>query len=208
MWLKRYQKIKMKQTILLVCAALVVTLLSMALMVGLDALGAKADAVPGIYPATPLPPAIDLAQPAPVTAPSAPLASATPSLLVGDPPYKLDFAQMYSGRSVRYGLTLSDYLKALDGQQVTMEGYMAPPLKIALDFFVLTEVPMSLCPFCSSNADWPDNIVLVYMNGQTVESTSSPIRVTGRLEVGSKVDDQTGFVSQVRIYADRMEVVN
>lgn len=44
---------------------------------------------------------------------------------------------------------------------MTISGYMAPPLTPTIRFFVLTEVPMSVCPFCSSDADWPDNIIVV-----------------------------------------------
>jgi hypothetical protein len=32
-----------------------------------------------------------------------------------------------------------------------------------------------------------------------------PIRVEGRLEIGTKTDPETGFVSLIRIYADRIE---
>jgi hypothetical protein len=149
--------------------------------------------------------------PLPLTTPSlaaTAVADASTAKLEGNPPYFLTFSQMYSGRSIREGLTMSDYLKALNGKQVQMEGYMAPPLKPALTFFVLTEVPMSLCPFCSSTADWPDNIILVYLNGMTTQPTVHPIRVTGRLEIGSQVDAETGFVSMVRMYADKMEVLD
>ena len=68
-----------------------------------------------------------------------------------------------------------------------MRGFMAPPLKAEAKFFVLTEIPMSICPFCSSDADWPDNIVVVYLDekqtfvqpnaadrGRTARSRSAP----------------------------------
>lgn len=159
-------------------------------------------AASGITLVTPLPP-----DGAVVTASPIAVAELVNGKLSGSAPYTLQFTQMYAGRSVRYGLTLSDYLKALDGQSVTMEGYMAPPLKSDLKFFVLTEVPMSLCPFCSSNADWPDNIIAVYMNSASVPPTVHPVKITGRLEIGSKVDDATGFVSMIRVYADKLEVL-
>ncbi|WP_252973391.1 hypothetical protein [Thermus thermophilus] len=89
-----------------------------------------------------------------------------------------------------------------------MTGWMAPPLKPKLDFFVLTKVPLATCPFCSTAADWPPDIVLVIMpKGQEAKPTTRCIRVTGRLDIGVKEDSQTGFVSLVRIYADRVEEV-
>ena len=81
-----------------------------------------------------------------------------------------------------------------------MAGYMAPPLTPTVRFFVLTEVPMSVCPFCSSDADWPDNIIVVKVNEDiTALPYDVPITVTGILEMGSETDEETGFVSQVRI---------
>jgi hypothetical protein len=84
-----------------------------------------------------------------------------------------------------------------------MVGYMAPPLKPRLTFFVLTKVPMASCPFCSNAVDWPPDIVLVYLP-KTIQQkvTTAPLKVTGRLEIGVKEDEETGFVSLVRIYAD------
>lgn len=77
---------------------------------------------------------------------------------------------------------------------------MAPPLKAEAKFFVLTERPMALCPFCSSDADWPPDIVVVYLDrAQTFEQANARIEVTGELELGSWTDPETGFVSLVRI---------
>src|SRR5215468_721962 len=54
--------------------------------------------------------------------------------------------------------------KELAGKPVEMRGYMAPPLKPEVDFFVLTSLPMAVCPFCDSAAAWPEDIVLVFLN--------------------------------------------
>jgi hypothetical protein len=111
----------------------------------------------------------------------------------------LAFDELYGTVSV-LGLTFSDKLKALEGQRVRMKGFMAPPLKAEAKFFVLTERPMALCPFCSSDADWPADIVVVYLDhAQTFEQANARIEVTGRLEIGSWTDPETGFVSQVRV---------
>ncbi|MDQ0318182.1 hypothetical protein QO002_000320 [Pararhizobium capsulatum DSM 1112] len=59
---------------------------------------------------------------------------------------------------------------------------------------------MSLCPFCSSDADWPDNIVVVYLDEkQTFVQPSQTIEVEGTLEYGSWTDPETGFVSLLRL---------
>jgi hypothetical protein len=85
---------------------------------------------------------------------------------------------------------------------------MAPPLKPSLNFFVLTLQPMAICPFCDSDASWPSNIVVVYLKGRkTIEATTNALQVTGTLDIGRHVDETTGFVSQIRIYADTIEQI-
>ena len=111
----------------------------------------------------------------------------------------LDFSDMYSGASSE-GLVFSDTLNSLNGSEVTMTGFMAPPLKPSINFFVLTETPMAVCPFCSTDADWPYNMVVVYVNG-SVDALpyDQEVPVTGTLDLGSYMDGDTGFVSQVRL---------
>jgi hypothetical protein len=114
-------------------------------------------------------------------------------------PSPLTFDEMY-GKIGVLGLEFSEKLKALAGKEIRMKGFMAPPLKAEASFFVLTEIPMALCPFCSSDSDWPDNIVVVYLSEkQTFVQPSTTIDVTGTLEHGSWTDPETGFVSLVRI---------
>ncbi len=111
----------------------------------------------------------------------------------------LSFDELY-GKFGVLGLEFSEKVKALAGRQISMRGFMAPPLKAEAQFFVLTEIPMSLCPFCSSDADWPDNIAVVYLDEkQTFVQPSQTIEVRGILEYGSWTDPETGFVSLLRL---------
>jgi hypothetical protein len=123
-------------------------------------------------------------------------------------PVALTFDEFYDGYNIRTGLILSDKLLSLDGQSVRMEGYMAPPLKPELDYFVLTRVRLAFCPFCTTAADWPDDIALIYLPDQTTAATLNPVRISGRIEVGASVDQETGMVSLVRIYADTLEILS
>lgn len=120
-------------------------------------------------------------------------------------PVGITFDEFYAGFDMRKGLTLSDKLMSLDGVEVVMEGYMAPPLKPELDWFVLTRIRLEVCPFCSSGADWPMDIAVVYVEDGTVVATQAPVRIQGRMEVGTAVDPETGMVSLVRIYASDVE---
>jgi hypothetical protein len=119
----------------------------------------------------------------------------------------LTFDELYGKVSV-LGLAFSDKVKALNSKTVSMRGFMAPPLKAEAKFFVLTEIPMALCPFCSSDADWPSNIVVVYIDDKTTfVPPSRLIEVTGTLEVGSWTDPETGFVSLLRLVHSSFETV-
>lgn len=111
----------------------------------------------------------------------------------------LTFAELY-GPVTASGIQLSAAAQALVGKQVSLQGFMAPPLKAESDFFVLTRTPMSSCPFCSGAADWPVDIVMVSL-GRAAETigASDVITVSGQLDAGLKVDPATGFASLVRI---------
>ena len=131
----------------------------------------------------------------------------TSSLAQQPAPVQIKFSELYGKVTIR-GLEFSPKLLEAAGRRVEILGYMAPPLKPRIEFFVLTKTPMSTCPFCSTAADWPPDIVLIYApkNNQLL-SLSGPIRVRGRLELGSKEDASTGFVSLIRVYADEVEAV-
>lgn len=88
----------------------------------------------------------------------------------------------------------------LAGKAVEMQGYMAPPLKPEIDFFVLTRIPMAFCPYCDTEASWPDDMILVYV-GQDMSPVpfNDLIKVSGVLEIGTKTDEKTGFVSRARL---------
>lgn len=122
-------------------------------------------------------------------------------------PTTIAFSELYGSVS-SLGIEFSEKLARCDGQRVSMVGFMAPPLKPTIRFFVLTQDPMSICPFCSSDADWPADIIVVYLSDPVMALPfDRPIRVTGQLSLGTSVDEETGFVSLVRIQADTLEEI-
>jgi len=111
---------------------------------------------------------------------------------------ELKFSELYK-QSVT-GLSFTHNLLSLTDKSVSVTGFMAPPLRATGNFFVLTKIPVSLCPFCNSDADWPADILVVYLKAeQSFTQRNRPLVVTGRLEIGSFTDPSTGFVSQVRL---------
>jgi hypothetical protein len=94
----------------------------------------------------------------------------------------------------------SDLALASKGQRLTVAGFMAPPLKADSVFFVLTKMPMAVCPFCEPGTPWPEDILAVYAKRVVdVIPFNVPITVTGVLELGDAVDPELGFYSKVRL---------
>jgi hypothetical protein len=114
---------------------------------------------------------------------------------------QLKFTELYKGAGI-LGMQMSDKLLSLEGKRVEIAGFMAPPLKAEATFFVLTSEPVLLCPFCNSEADWPADIIVVYLeDALRFVQYNQAILTSGTLEIGSKLDPQTGFVSQIRLMA-------
>jgi hypothetical protein len=108
---------------------------------------------------------------------------------------EISFGDLYERQTV-----FSELAESLDGQAVSMVGFMAPPLKAEATFFVLTRMPLSVCPFCETEADWPSDIVVIYTDEPiSVVPFNFPIRVEGTLQLGTTKDPEMGFVSRVRI---------
>lgn len=96
--------------------------------------------------------------------------------------------------------SFSDLALVNEGQRVTVEGFMAPPLKAEMAFFVLTKMPMAVCPFCETEAEWPEDILAIYTKRRVnVIPFNVKIETRGVLELGGYTDPATGFVSRVRL---------
>ncbi len=107
----------------------------------------------------------------------------------------LKVSDLYAGAGA-----LSKQATDLEGKDVQFQGFMAPPLKPDSKFFVLTTIPMAVCPFCAEISEWPEDIVVIYAK-RVIETVPFDIKVaaTGKLSLGEWIDPQTGFVSKVRV---------
>jgi len=96
--------------------------------------------------------------------------------------------------------SFSKRAQELQGKAIEIQGFMAPHLKVASDFFILSNTPVETCPFCASEGEWIDSIVFVRMKsrGEAI-SPGRVINTVGRLEIGAETDAETGFVSRVRL---------
>ncbi|MGP3698531.1 hypothetical protein [Rhodobacter sp. NSM] len=97
-------------------------------------------------------------------------------------------------------LSFSPRALAAEGAEIAVWGYMAPPLKAESTFFVLTNRPMAVCPFCEPGMPWPDDILAVRAKRVVdVVPFNVPIVARGTLELGDEVDPELGFYSKVRL---------
>lgn len=97
-------------------------------------------------------------------------------------------------------LSFSGLALEMQDHRLAVRGFMAPPLKANSVFFVLTNRPMAVCPFCEPGMPWPDDILAVYARRIVeVEPFNVPIVVEGTLELGDATDPELGFYSKVRL---------
>ena len=97
-------------------------------------------------------------------------------------------------------MSFSDLALSLEGERIGVAGFMAPPLRAETRFWVLTDTPQAVCPFCDDAAFWPDDILAIYSKRfLKVAAYDLPIVSTGTLRLGEDKSAETGFVSRARL---------
>ena len=91
-----------------------------------------------------------------------------------------------------------DYLKTIDGQTVTISGYMATSSPVDGSFMFLMNLPYQSCPFCVPNTSQLSNTMEIYpRKGEAFSYTAQAIQVVGTLMVSESEDkpftDQYGY---------------
>lgn len=109
--------------------------------------------------------------------------------------------------------TLSyDYLKTLDGENITINGYIATSSPVDGSFIFLMNMPYQSCPFCVPNTTELSNTIEVYpKKNQKFDYTASAVKVTGKLEVAPSVDqfftDPYGYQFNFKIVDAEYEIL-
>lgn len=81
-------------------------------------------------------------------------------------------------------------LKAMDGNTVTINGYMATSSPVDGGYIFLMNLPYQSCPFCVPNTSQLSNTMAVYApDGESFTYTTQAIKVVGKLEVADKEDE-------------------
>lgn len=90
-------------------------------------------------------------------------------------------------------------LKQLDGQEITMIGFMATASPLNGEYIYLMNMPYQNCVFCLPNTTQLVNTMPVYAkSGKTITYTDVPVKVTGTLSFGDTTDS-VGYSYQYRI---------
>ena len=83
-----------------------------------------------------------------------------------------------------------DYLKTIDGERVTINGYMATSSPVDGSFMFLMNMPYQSCPFCIPNTSQLSNTLEVYpKKGKAFDYTTQAIKVVGTLMVAPSEDE-------------------
>lgn len=105
-----------------------------------------------------------------------------------------------------------DYLKSLDGTEVTINGYMATSSPVDGSYIYLMNMPYQSCPFCKPNTTELSNTMAVYpKNGKRFDYTTQAIAVTGTLSVadeGNLFSDPYGYEFSFKIVDAEYKIVS
>ena len=83
-----------------------------------------------------------------------------------------------------------EYLKTLNGKQVTISGYMATSSPVDGSFMFLMNLPYQNCPFCVPNTSELSNTMEVYpKDGEAFTYTAQAIKVVGTLVVAENENE-------------------
>lgn len=81
-------------------------------------------------------------------------------------------------------------LKQLDGQTVSINGYMATSSPVDGGYLFLMNLPYQSCPFCVPNTSQLSNTMAVYAkDGDAFAYTGQAIKVVGKLVVAENADE-------------------
>ena len=110
---------------------------------------------------------------------------------------------------ISFGDTVSfESIEKLNGQKVSIIGYMATISPISGKFMYLMNMPYQSCPFCLPNTTQLSNTMAVYApEGKTFDYTDQAIRITGKMVIEDMVDE-FGYTYNYRIAEASYEIVD
>ncbi|WP_426446882.1 hypothetical protein ACP26L_23490 [Paenibacillus sp. S-38] len=93
----------------------------------------------------------------------------------------------------------------LSGKTVEIKGYMGEVLSMDHHWFLLIPKPGAECPFDNGDETYWNRIMIVFVPDDVkLRYTQGPLKITGRLDVGIKVDE-SGYKTMFRLYDAKFE---
>lgn len=101
--------------------------------------------------------------------------------------------------------TPSDKFWELSGKTVTIKGYMGEVLSFEKHWFLIIPAPGAECPFDNGDETYWNKIMMAFTDKDTkLRYTSGALQITGRLDVGVKIDE-SGYKTMFRLYDAKVE---
>ncbi|OXM85358.1 hypothetical protein [Paenibacillus rigui] len=94
-----------------------------------------------------------------------------------------------------------------NGKTVQIKGFMGEVLSFDKYWFLLIPKPGAECPFDNGDETYWNKIMIVYVPKDTkLRYTTGPLQITGRLDVGIKIDE-SGYKTMFRLYDAKFEPI-
>ncbi|WP_442603682.1 hypothetical protein [Paenibacillus sp. KN14-4R] len=88
----------------------------------------------------------------------------------------------------------------MSGKTVQIKGFMGEVLSFDKHWFLLIPKPGAECPFDNGNETYWNKIMIVFVpDSVKLRYTSGPLMITGKLDVGIKMDE-SGYKTMFRLY--------
>ncbi|MGG4555242.1 hypothetical protein [Paenibacillus humicus] len=115
----------------------------------------------------------------------------------GTGPAKIGWSEFFDGDDQT---TPSDRFWDLSGSTVTIKGFMGEVLSFEKNWFLLIPEPGAECPFDNGDETYWNKIMIVFVPDDVkLRYKSEPLEITGRLDVGIKIDE-SGYKTMFRLY--------
>lgn len=103
--------------------------------------------------------------------------------------------------------TPSDRFWDLSGSTVTIKGFMGEVLSFEKHWFLLIPEPGAECPFDNGDETYWNKIMIVFVpDDVNLRYKSEALQITGRLDVGIKIDE-SGYKTMFRLYDASFEEI-
>ncbi|WP_246021093.1 lipoprotein [Paenibacillus lentus] len=120
-------------------------------------------------------------------------------------PERVGWSEFFDGEDQT---TPSERFWDLSGSTVTIKGFMGEVLSFEKNWFLLIPEPGAECPFDNGDESYWNKIMIVFVPDDVkLRYKPEPLQITGRLDVGIKIDE-SGYKTMFRLYDATFKEIN